>query len=136
MIIDTSSITPIIAEIDGVDYPIAEKTIKVADALRNAQRDNEGKPEYKLWLANLEILLGKEAVERLFPNGHNENIDRIHRIHSGVFLALDFHAMATETQVAEGRAKILETVVAGLSKVADAVEKALGVNDSGTDQNG
>lgn len=76
-------------EIDGEEYAVAEKTIATAEALSDAFQRCEGKPVYRLWLAELEVLLGADAMRKLFRDGKRENIDRIQRIHAGVWEAFD-----------------------------------------------
>ena len=49
-----------------------------------------GMPEYRLWLKEMEILLGADAVEELFRDGKDENLDRMERIHDGVLSAFDY----------------------------------------------
>lgn len=88
----------IAVEIDGEEYLVAAKTVGVADQLMAAQKKYEGKPVYQLWLGELEILLGRAAMKRLFSAGSNENIDRIQMIHAGVLRAFDHHSEAIEAE--------------------------------------
>lgn len=88
MRIDTD-IDQVRVEIDGDEYAVAEKTIATAEALSDAAQRCDGKPQYRLWLAELEVLLGADAVRKLFHDGKRENIDRIQRIHAGVWDAFD-----------------------------------------------
>lgn len=87
-----TEIDSIIVEIEDKEYPVAEKTVDVAEQLLTAQKRLTGEPQYKLWLAELEILLGKAAVKELFNSGKRENIDRLQRIHSGVLRAFEHNA--------------------------------------------
>lgn len=121
--IDTTDIAPIIVEIDGMEHPVASKTVETVDKLLAAQRSCEGLPEYQLWLAELRVLLGKKAVETLFCSGEKENIDRIHRIHAGVVNAFEYHAAKTEAQIMESRTELVEGLLNMLSNVADKLEK-------------
>ena len=43
-------------------------------------------------MKEIEILLGADAVETLFPDGKDENLDRMERIHDGVLSAFDYNA--------------------------------------------
>lgn len=84
-----TDIERVVVEIDGAEYEVAEKTAAVADKLIEAQVKCAGRAEYHLWLAELEILLGKTACKELFNLGKNENLDRLERIHAGVIEAFE-----------------------------------------------
>ena len=79
-------------EIDCKTYEVAEKTVSVAEKLRDAAMNCFGMPEYRLWLKEIEILLGADAVEELFRDGNDENLDRMERIHDGVLSAFDYNS--------------------------------------------
>lgn len=79
-------------EIDGKTYEVAEKTVSIAEKLRDAAMNCYGLPEYRLWLKEMEILLGTDAVEELFRDGNDENLDRMERIHDGVLSAFDYNS--------------------------------------------
>ena len=83
-------------EIEGRVYALAEKTIAVAEALRAARKKYRDAPGYRLWMADLKILLGKRAVKRLLTAGEKENLDRMQRIHDGVLRAFEHNADRTE----------------------------------------
>lgn len=100
MIIDTD-ISSIIVEIEGNEYPIAEKTVETADKLIDAQKRCAGQPQYKMWMAELEVLLGKPAISALFSRGKKENIDRMQRIHAGVVNAFEYNAAAVADEQAK-----------------------------------
>ena len=87
-----TEIEKVVVEIEEKEYPVAEKTIETADKLAEAAKKCTGQPEYKLWLAELEVLIGKNAVRELFNGGKKENIDRIQRIHAGVRRAFEHNA--------------------------------------------
>lgn len=87
-----TEIKEITVEIEDKEYAVAEKTVEVADQLITAQKKFAGEPQYKLWMAELEILIGKPAVKELFTSGKRENIDRIQRIHSGVLRAFEYNS--------------------------------------------
>ena len=93
-----TEIDNVIVEIEDKEYPVTEKTVETADKLAEAAKKCAGQPEYKLWLAELEVLLGKNAVKELFNSGKKENIDRIQRIHAGVLRAFDHNADALQEE--------------------------------------
>ena len=79
-------------EIDGKTYEVAEKTVGIAEKLRDAETSCYGMPEYRPWLKDMEILLGADAVGALFPDGNDENLDRMERIHDGVISAFNYNS--------------------------------------------
>lgn len=101
-VIDTY-INDMSVEIDGNTYKVAENTIDTVEKLRDATRRMDGQPEYKLWLAEMEVLLGKEAVKELFPNGRKENIDRMYRIYCGVIEAFKYNAEQVNAEKLEAQ---------------------------------
>lgn len=109
MRIDTD-IERVSVEIEGEEYEVAEKTVAVADALIAAAEKNAGKPEYKIWLSDLEVLLGKDAVRKLFPGGKSENMDRMERIYAGVLYAFDYNARMIQDAQAERQRERLAPV--------------------------
>ena len=84
--IDTE-VPEVIVEIEDKEYSVAPRTVEVMDKLIEASLNNAGKANYKLWMAELEILLGKEACRELFTGGKGENVDRLQMIYSGVVKA-------------------------------------------------
>ena len=105
-------------EIEGEEYEVAPKTVAVADALIDAAARCDGKPEYKQYLADLEVLLGADAVRRLFPDGKRENIDRMQRIHAGVLEAFDYNSRAVQEQKAQRQRESLEPMSDFLRQLA------------------
>ena len=85
-------------EIEGRVYALAEKTIAVAEALRTVRRKYRDAPGYRLWKAELKVLLGKRAVKKLFADGDRENLDRMQRIHGGVLRAFEYNAVQAEEE--------------------------------------
>lgn len=113
-----TDIEKVIVEIEDREYPVAEKTVAIADKLEEAAKKCTGMPEYKLWLAELEILLGKAAVRELFKGGKGENIDRMHRIHAGVMRAFDHNAENLREQEAERQRELMAPLADLLRQMA------------------
>lgn len=85
-----TEIKDVIVTIDGKDYIVAEKTVDVAERLKKVESAHVGKStQYELWLAQLEIMLGRDSVRELFPKGRGENLDRMENIYYGVLSAFD-----------------------------------------------
>ena len=120
--IDTG-VEAVAVEIEDEVYPVAEKTVEIAEKLAEAAKKCAGMPEYKLWMAELEVLLGKSAMRELFTGGKKENIDRIHRIHTGVMQAFDYNAQALQEEETERQKEMLAPITELLRQVA-AVKRA------------
>lgn len=112
-----TEVMPAMVEIDGREYELAEKTVALAEELLAVQRKAIGKPEYVLWLAELEILLGKGAVKKLFSKGKKENLDRMQQIHAGVCRAFERNASEIERAQAGERAGALCEITEALEPV-------------------
>ncbi|MDO5323438.1 MAG: hypothetical protein Q4G06_05415 [Clostridia bacterium] len=93
-----TKIDRVCVEIEGRVYVLAEKTIAVAEALRHVRRKYRDAPGYRLWLAELRILLDKRAMNKLFSYGDRENLDRMQRIHGGVLRAFEYNAAQMEEE--------------------------------------
>lgn len=120
MRIDTD-VDRVLVEIEGAEYEVAPKTVAVADALIDAAARCDGKPEYRLWLAELEVLLGADAVRRLFSDGKRENIDRMQRIHAGVLEAFEYNSRTVQEQAAQRQREALEPMSDFLRQLAQAL---------------
>lgn len=114
--IDTD-VESIIVEIEGTDYPIAPKTIEIADKLFAIEADAKGKPAYKMWLAELRVLLGDAAVNELFHSGKAENVDRIQSIYIGVADAFNHHYNAIEEDSREKDLRAVATALAPINEL-------------------
>ena len=116
MRIDTE-IPAMTVEIEDNEYSVAPRTVEIADRLTEVEKAHEGKPLYRLWLAELEILLGKEACRQLFPNGKKENIDRLQRIFAGVSRAFLYTAEEVEAEDGERRIEALASALAPVNEL-------------------
>lgn len=113
-----TEIDSVIVEIEEKEYPVAEKTVETADRLAEAAKKCTGQPEYKLWLAELEVLLGKAAVKELFCSGKKENIDRIQRIHAGVLRAFEHNADSLQEEETARQQELLAPLTELLRQLA------------------
>ena len=114
MITIDTEVPEIIVEIDDKEYPVAPRTVEIMEKLAEAERANMGKPIYKLWRAELEILLGKTACRELFTAGRLENVDRIQMIYAGVARAFQH---TDDAVTAATREKDLEAVATALAPI-------------------
>ena len=115
-------------EIDGKTYEVAEKTVSIAEKLRDAETSCYGMPEYRLWLKDMEILLGAEAVGALFPDGNDENLDRMERIHDGVISAFNYNSAKMRDERQRRDQEPIESVRGLYRQMEKTFQAADGVN--------
>lgn len=119
-----TEIKEIIVTIDGTDYPVAEKTIEVAERLRKAEEQLAGKsPAYELWLSHMKIMLGDEAVKTLFPKGRGENLDRMENIYYGVLSAFDHNGSEMREERSRDMMDELDKMAVKLKPLTEVLEK-------------
>lgn len=106
-----------VIDVDGKEYPIAEKTIAVIEKLNDIEHENKDKPAYRLAMAELEVLLGKAACRELFPNGKNENVDRILIIWAAVAEQFDKTFRQICAKPREARAEAVATALSPLNEL-------------------
>lgn len=114
--IDTE-VPEIIVEIEDKEYVLAPRNVDVMEKLAEAERTNMGKPVYKLWLAELEIILGKEACRELFTAGRLENVDRLQMIYAGVAKAFQHTDDAVAAASREKDTEAVATALAPLNEL-------------------
>lgn len=115
-------------EIDGKTYELAEKTVGIAEKLHDAAMNCYGMPEYRLWLKEMEILLGADAVEELFRDGNDENLDRMERIHDGVLSAFDYNSAKMREEHLRRQQEPLEPVRGLYRQIEKTFQAADGAN--------
>lgn len=123
MRIDTE-IMAVTVEIGDKEYLVAEKTIETAERLKKAEDDGlkRGRLEYEIWLDQLRILLGNEAVTELFPDGKRENMDRMGMIYRGVFEAFDYNGREAKDAAAQRSISQAEEMARALQPFIKVVE--------------
>ena len=114
--IDTD-VPEIIVEIEDKEYSLAPRNVEVMEKLAEAERVNMGKPIYRLWLAELEIILGKAACKELFTSGRAENVDRLQMIYAGVSRAFQHTDNAITAETRERDAEAVATALAPLNEM-------------------
>lgn len=116
MRIDTD-VPEIIVEIEDKEYPVAVRNVQTMEKLAEVERACVGKPNYKLWLAELEVLLGKPACRELFTSGKLENVDRVQKIYAGVAAAFQNTDDVLAEQKREKAAESIATALAPLNEL-------------------
>ena len=114
--IDTA-IEPRAVEIDEREYAVAPRTIEVCEKLLEAGKACVGKPDYRLKLAELRVLLGGEACRELFPDQDRENVDRIDLIYRAVSRAFTQNEEELDAQDTERRARQLAGALAPVNEL-------------------
>lgn len=127
-----TEITRYTIEINDREYEIAENTIGIAEKLRKAEQDTQKEPRYKMWIAELEILLGRDAMREIFPGNKDDiNIDLLHRIYLGVATAFKANGEASEHEYMERDAREMRDVLAPITDTMKLVDKFSKVEPSG-----
>ena len=121
MRIDTE-IAEVTVEIEDNEYVLAPRTVELCDRLRALEKKYEGQALYRLWLAELELIMGKAALKQIFPNGGKENVDRIYAIYKGVARAFSYNSAALDS---DERATELEQYDGAIERVVS-VGNAIG----------
>lgn len=127
MRIDTE-VPEIIVEIEDKEYALAPRSVDVIERLEAAGQANAGKPAYRLWLAELEIVLGKAACKELFPDGKAENVDRLQMIYTGVSRA--FNRTADEIASSD-QERQLEAVATALGPLNELLRNIRALDQTG-----
>lgn len=117
MIQANTDIENIVVEIEDEEYPLLPKTVDIEEKLLAAEKENLGKPAYKLWLAEIRILLGDTAYNKLFHSGKNENVDRIHSIFHAVVKAFNYHDEVIEGEDLERRIQGVATALGPINEL-------------------
>lgn len=128
--IDTE-IPEVIVEIEDKEYTVAPRTVEIMDKLIEVGKDYAGKPNYRLWMAELEVLLGKKACHELFTGGKSENVDRLQMIYSGVVRAFQHTDEEISAQTRERAAESIATALAPLNEFLKRVNDVNNKNTTG-----
>lgn len=76
--IDYRAKEPVTVSIEGYEYALAERTGRSEKALRELESRVRSDTQYESDLALIRILIGEKAVSELFPDGEDENLNRLH----------------------------------------------------------
>lgn len=106
-----------VVEIDGKEYPLALRTVEVADKLFEIEAAYRNKPAYRMWLEELRVLMGDAAVNELFYSGKGENLDRVQMIYSGVARAFNHTADMIEGNQRETQIQAVATALAPINEL-------------------
>lgn len=78
---DISYIAPSInVEIDGEKYTVPERTERLERQLKQHDERLKSVSQYQSDYDLVKIILGADAVKKIFPKGEDENLDRMHYI--------------------------------------------------------
>lgn len=69
-----------VLEINGKDYPIAQRTGALEKRIREKQAKSWGMSEYEEYREVIDIILGEGAFNSIFPDGENANLDNIAQV--------------------------------------------------------
>lgn len=95
MRINIDDIQKVTVEIGEYTYDVAEKTASLCEKLNaiidNANRNNAGVISVDDMFRYMEYVLGKKAVNEIFPKKMEENYDRIMLVYYGVSDAFNYN---------------------------------------------
>ena len=123
MNIDTE-VRNVIVTIDGEDYPVRARTEETEELLREHDRRAATATQYESDITLLEILLGKDAVKKLFPNGKKESLLRLHKIARGVIDAYEYEMNEMEKAEIEKQLAQWEEVGQRTKPVIELLDKS------------
>ena len=67
-------------QIDGQEYAVPARTERIEQKLKQHDDRLKTVSQYRSDYDLVEIILGKDAAKQIFPNGEDENLDRMHYI--------------------------------------------------------
>jgi len=117
--------------IGGVDYRVADRTEKVEKELRENYRKAGTVSQYESDIELVRILLGKEAAKKIFPNGENENLDRLYYIATKL---VELYMENYNQIKAESDKKLLEPVMTQLSELSEKMKPIASVTETATEK--
>ncbi|MBQ8088445.1 MAG: hypothetical protein IJ234_08505 [Clostridia bacterium] len=113
-----TQVEPVALEIEGEQYAVAPRTVQTEERLNAARAlGSEG----EIWRAELEALLGWEAVNRLFVSGEAENLDRMEKIRMG---ALQAYGAAGEQLHRAQRERAAREIATALAPINELLRRA------------
>lgn len=105
----------IIVEIEGNEYVVAPRTEALEAKLREHDDNLDKNTQYENDISMVQLLLGKEAVKKLFPNGTKEDLDRLYVYANAVKSAYFANYNQLKEEIEE---KDLEPVMDKLAKLS------------------
>ena len=102
----------VMVRIDGEEYEVAERKPEIDEKLQEHNDNLDNMSAYEASFDLVKILLGEEAANKIFPNGRNENLNRMYFIAKGV-------DDAYQTEYQEMRDKEYEETLAKMDKLAE-----------------
>ncbi len=112
--------------IDGVDYRVADRTDETEQKLAAHDKRIGSVSTFESDYELVEILLGKEAAAKIFPNGKRENLNRLAYIALGVLEAY-------KAEINAIREKELEKSLSTMDKLAEHAEPVLEMINTASD---
>ena len=98
--------------IDGEEYEVAARTPEIDKKLQQHNENLDSMTSYEASMNLCQILLGEDAVKKIFPNGEKENLNRMYYIARGV-------DGAYQAEYQEMRDKEYEETLSKMDKLAE-----------------
>jgi len=112
----------VMVRIDGEEYAIAERTPEIDKKLQAHNEHIDSMSSYESSMNLCRILLGDEAVKKIFPNGEKENLNRMYYIARGV-------DDAYQAEYQEMRDKEYEDTLNKMDKLAERTKPVIDMID-------
>ena len=112
----------IFVRIDGEEYEIAPRTPETDRKLQAHNEKVDSMSVYEAGINMCKILLGDEAVKKIFPNGDKENLNRLYFIAKGV-------DEAYQAEYQELRDKEFDETLAKMDKLAERTKPVIEMID-------
>ena len=112
----------IFVRIDGEEYKVATRTPEIDRKLQEHNDKLDNMSSYEASMNLCKILLGDEAVKKIFPNGEKENLNRMYFIAKGV-------DEAYQEEYQEMRDKEFEETLAKMDKLSERTKPVIEMID-------
>lgn len=114
----------IFVRIDGVEYEVAERKPEIDEQLQRHNENLDTMSAYDSSYNLVRILLGDEAVKKIFPNGKNENLNRMYYIAKGVDNAYQTEYQEMRDKEYEETLSKLDTLAQRSKPVIDMIDRS------------
>lgn len=124
-----------VVSINGKEYAVAERAVPLERKLMDIQTKEKNGGyvfAFEIWADTIEILLGEEAKNELFPDMETANVDFMERVFHGVLEAYkkpsETYKESTTKQKATAATSEIRKMVQEISPLMDAAGKMEGMN--------
>ena len=120
--------TDVYVRIDGEEYKVAERTPETDEQLRRHNENLDNMSSYDSSYNLVKILLGEEAVKKIFQKGKQENLNRMYFIAKGVDEAYQAEYQKMRDKEYEDTLNKLDNLAQRSKPVIDMIDRSNSVN--------